>query len=92
MVTGARIAIGPAGIVPFLSEKGSALLVSQSPSQEAWHAASEAILEEAHFRTSKHRATAEYRQEMVRSQLVKVLAKAAERAEGGKAIPEGVGQ
>jgi CO/xanthine dehydrogenase FAD-binding subunit len=44
-----------------------------------------------HPRTSKYRATAEYRQEMIEVLLRRVLPLAAQRARTGEAIPEGVG-
>jgi CO/xanthine dehydrogenase FAD-binding subunit len=53
--------------------------------------AADLALEEVKLRTSRHRATAEYRAEMIRNQLPKTLAKAAERAKTGQAVPEGVG-
>ena len=53
--------------------------------------AAEVALAEVGLRTSRHRATAEYRAEMIRSQLPRTLAKAVERAKAGRAVPEGVG-
>ena len=42
-------------------------------------------------RTSKYRATAEYRREMIEVLLRRVLPLAVQRARTGEAIPEGVG-
>ena len=44
------------------------------------------------LRTSKYRATQEYRVAMIRTHLPDILARAAERAATGHAILEGVGQ
>lgn len=90
-IAAARVALGPAGPTPFLAEKTMAYLIGQPATPETFAQAAEIMLEEARLRASRHRATAEYRAEMIRSQLPKTLAKAAERARTGQAIPEGVG-
>ncbi len=91
LVTAARISIGPAGPTPFLAEKTMAFLTGQPATAETFAQAAEVALAEVKLRTSRHRATAEYRAEMIRGQLPKTLAKAAERAVTGQAIPEGMG-
>lgn len=90
-IEAARVAIGPAGPVPFLAVRTMASLVDRTASADTFEAAAEAALGEATLRDSPHRATAEYRAEMIRTQLPKTLAKAAERANNGHAEPEGVG-
>lgn len=91
LVTAARISIGPAGPTPFLAEKAMAFLTGQPATAAAFAQAAEIALAEVKLRTSRHRATAEYRAEMIRGQLPKTLAKAAERAATGQAVPEGMG-
>jgi len=90
-VTAARISIGPAGPTPFLAEQTMTFLTGQPATTETFSQAAEMALGEVKLRTSRHRATAEYRTEMIRVQLPKTLAKAAERALTGQAVPEGVG-
>jgi CO/xanthine dehydrogenase FAD-binding subunit len=90
-IAGARIAIGPAGAVPFVAQETMAYCTGKCAGPETFAGAAEAALQEARFRDSKHRATAEYRREMVKTELVKTLARAAERARTGTAEPEGVG-
>jgi carbon-monoxide dehydrogenase medium subunit len=91
LITAARVTIGPAGPTPFLTEKTMAYLTGRPPLPDVFAQAAELALEEVKLRTSRHRATAEYRSEMIRTQLPKTLAKAAERAKSGQAVPEGVG-
>ena len=91
LVTAARVSIGPAGPTPFLAEKTMAFLTGQPATAETFAQAAEVALAEVKLRTSRHRATAEYRAEMIRGQLPKTLAKAAQRAVTGQAIPEGMG-
>jgi CO/xanthine dehydrogenase FAD-binding subunit len=91
LVTAARVSIGPAGPTPFLAEKTMAFLTGQPATAETFAQAAEVALAEVKLRTSRHRATAEYRAEMIRGQLPKTLAKAAERATTGQAVPEGMG-
>jgi CO/xanthine dehydrogenase FAD-binding subunit len=90
-ITTARVTLGPAGPTPFLAEQTMAYLVGQPAVTDTFTRAAELALAEADLRSSRHRATAEYRAEMIRAQLPKTLAKAAERAKTGQAIPEGVG-
>ncbi|MBU0679370.1 MAG: FAD binding domain-containing protein [Verrucomicrobia bacterium] len=90
-VESVRISIGPAGPTPFLAEKTMAFLAGKKSSDAVFAEAASVASKEASLRTSKHRASSEYRHEMIRVQLPKVLAKAAERARTGKAAPEGVG-
>ncbi len=90
-ITAARVTSGPAGPTPFLAEQTMAYLADKPATFHTYTVAAEVALEEANLRTSRHRATAEYRAEMIRVQLPKPLAKAAKRAQTGRAIPEGVG-
>ena len=91
-ITSIRISLGPAGPVPYLAEPAMELLMGETASPDQFGSAAEAILSSVPLRSSKHRATREYRAEMIRTHLPVILARAAERARSGQAIPEGVGQ
>jgi carbon-monoxide dehydrogenase medium subunit len=75
-----RIAVGPGGAVPFRARKAEAFLVGKPYSDETFKAALEALIEEVKFRTSKMRATSEYRYHLVKSLLKDTLDTAWERA------------
>lgn len=79
-VLDARVAIGPAGRTPFLATQTMDFLSGQPATPETFALAARVALGEAHLRTSRHRATDEYRAEMIRILLPQALAKAAERA------------
>lgn len=64
MINQVRIAVGPAGPTPFRAQHAEQVLTAQNYRPEIIRAAQEALLAEAHFRTSPHRATAEYRQHL----------------------------
>lgn len=91
VIESCRIAIGPASKVPFLAVETMKFLAGQPPTSDTFAKAAEVALEEVQLRTSPHRASAEYREEMIRVQLPKTVAKAVERAQSGQAVPEGVG-
>ena len=81
-----RISLGPAGPVPYLAEPAMDLLKGGQAGPDQFQAAAEAVLASVSLRTSKHRATREYRTEMIRTHLPMVLARAAERARSGQAL------
>jgi CO/xanthine dehydrogenase FAD-binding subunit len=85
-----RICIGPVRPVPCRAAATEASLRGQSLAQALDHCVAAA---QAEFspRTSKHRATAEYRVEMIEVLLRRALPLAVQRALTGTAIPEGVG-
>ena len=91
-ITAARISLGPAGPVPYLAEAAMEVLTGGPAVTEQFDQAAEAVLDSVTLRTSKYRATQEYRVQMIRTQLPLILARAAERARSGHAKPEGVGQ
>ena len=91
-ITSIRISLGPAGPVPYLAEPAMELLMGATADLHQFNAAADAVLASVPLRTSKHRATREYRAEMIRTHLPIILARSAERARSGQAIPEGVGQ
>jgi CO/xanthine dehydrogenase FAD-binding subunit len=82
-VVDAVIAIGPAGPLPFRATGAEALL-TQAPAanDEAIAVAVAAAQAQAQLRTSKHRASKEYRHEMVGVLLRRVLHTAINRARG----------
>jgi carbon-monoxide dehydrogenase medium subunit len=59
-----RIAVGPSGPVPLRILSAEKSLVGKAPSPEVLACALDSLLKEAHFRTSLHRATAEYRRNL----------------------------
>ena len=90
-ITAVRISLGPAGPVPYLAEPAMDVLMGGPVSPEQFDKAAEAVLASVQLRTSKYRATREYRAEMIRTHLPLILARAAGRARSGHAVPEGVG-
>jgi len=77
----AAIAIGPAGPIPFRATEAEAALTRAAQFDEAAvEAAIAAAQAQARLRTSKHRATKEYRHEMIAVLLRRVLNRAVERA------------
>jgi carbon-monoxide dehydrogenase medium subunit len=75
-----RIAVGPSGPVPLRMSAAEKVLRNQSPTPEVQALALDAMLKEAHFRTSLHRATAEYRYHLAGILLQEALSKAWQRA------------
>jgi CO/xanthine dehydrogenase FAD-binding subunit len=88
-ITSIRIALGPAGPVPYLAESAMDLLTGAPAGAKQFEAAAEAVLAAATLRTSRYRATREYRAAMIRSHLPLVLASAAERARSGRPLAAG---
>jgi len=75
-----RIAVGPGGAVPFRARKAEGILAGTPFSDETFKSALEALVEEVKFRTSKMRATSEYRYHLVKGLLKDTLGTAWERA------------
>ena len=75
-----RISVGPSGPVPRRMKKAEDVLRDQIYCDEIVDLAYEALLDEANFRTSRHRATKEYRQQMVGVLLEDVLENAWQKA------------
>jgi carbon-monoxide dehydrogenase medium subunit len=78
-----HIAVGPSGPVPRRMTQAEAALRGNPPDDAHIERAYQAILEQASFRTSRHRATKEYRQHVVGVLLRDVLTTAFERAGAG---------
>ena len=68
------------------------VLVGAPATPQQFAKATEAALSDMNLRSSKYRASREYREEMVRTHLPRIMARAAERAATGHAEPRGVGQ
>jgi len=75
-----RIAVGPGGAVPFRAKKAEAFLAGKPYSEENFKSVLEILVEEVKFRTSKMRATSEYRYHLVGTLLKDTLETAWERA------------
>ena len=75
------IGMGPVGPMPWIAEPAIEVLTGSPPSQEACAAAADAILAEVTLRTSKYRATRDYRTTMIRTWLPVIIDRAVQRAE-----------
>jgi CO/xanthine dehydrogenase FAD-binding subunit len=80
IITAAGISMGPVGPVPWFAEPVAAALVGGTTSTEQYEKAAEVALDSVTLRSSKYRATSEYRATMIRTYLPIILARAAERA------------
>jgi len=80
IIASASIGMGPVGPVPWFAESVAAVLVGGTTSAEQYEKAVDVALDNVTLRTSKYRATEEYRTAMVRTYLPIILARAAERA------------
>lgn len=74
-----RISLGPVAPVPYRSRVAEEALLGVVAGNAAYQQAVEAALAECHPRTSKYRATSEYRLEMIRTLLPKALETAVAR-------------
>ena len=74
-----RIAMGPAGPKPFRARAAEEVLRTQPMDEQVGSRAVQALLSEARFRTSPHRATLEYRREMADVLLAETLSQAWQR-------------
>lgn len=79
-LTDIRMAVGPSGPIPRRMHSAEEVLRQQVPSKDFRTQAVEALRTEAHFRTSSHRATAEYRQHLAGVLLEEALSSAWHRA------------
>lgn len=82
------IAAAPVAPTPFRCQRTEAFLVGKPATVETIEAAIEPLLNECRPRTSPHRATAEYRTEVLPVLLRRTLGKAIERATTGVVVPE----
>lgn len=79
-ITAASISMGPVGPVPWFAEPAAEVLIGGPANQEQFEKAVAIVLANVTLRTSKYRATEEYRSAMIRTYLPLILASAAERA------------
>ena len=79
-ITAAGISMGPVGPVPWFAEPAVDVLVGKPPSSAQFEKAADITLQHISLRTSKYRATAEYRETMIRTWLPAILSTAAQRA------------
>ena len=79
-ITAASISMGPVGPVPWFAEPAAEVLVGGPANHEQFEKAVAIVLANVTLRTSKYRATEEYRSAMIRTYLPLILARAAERA------------
>ena len=86
-----RVCIGPVAKVPARAAAVEEALRGQAAGDEAVERAVEVAHQTLSPRTSKYRATKEYRQEMIEVLLRRVLPLAVQRARTGEAVPEGIG-
>jgi carbon-monoxide dehydrogenase medium subunit len=87
----ARICLAPVGPVPMRASAVEAAIVGHPTNEATLQKAIDVALTEIQPRTSKYRATADYRREMIAVLLRRSLPLAAQRARTGEAIPEGIG-
>jgi CO/xanthine dehydrogenase FAD-binding subunit len=90
-VEAARLAMGPAGPVPLRAQQAEAVLSGRIFDEAVLDEVVGALWTEAQLRTSPHRATADYRREMVAVLAGRALRLAVQRAETGVIVPEGIG-
>ena len=79
-IANVRIAVGPSGPVPRRMTQAEKVLQNSPLTEEYIALAFDAILDQANFRTSRHRSTSEYRQHVVGVLLEETLTIAFERA------------
>ncbi|MBZ0299306.1 MAG: FAD binding domain-containing protein [Anaerolineae bacterium] len=86
-----RICIGPVGSIPARASEAENALRGQVMDDETIQAVADIACQTLHPRTSKYRATADYRVYMIETLLKQALPLAARRAQTGIAQAEGVG-
>ena len=82
------LAVAPVAPTPFRCQQTEAFLTGKPATSESIEAAVAVLLSECKPRTSPHRATAEYRKEVLPVLLRRTLSKAIERAKTGEVVPE----
>lgn len=87
----ARICIAPVAPTPIRVTEVETALAGQPINEQTLEHAIQVAWDTLKPRTSKYRATADYRREMIAVLLRRTLPLAAQRAQSGQAIPEGVG-
>jgi carbon-monoxide dehydrogenase medium subunit len=82
------LAVAPVAPTPYRCQQTEALLTGKPATSESIEAAVSTLLGECKLRTSPHRATAEYRKEVLPVLLRRTLSQAIERAKTGEVVPE----
>jgi CO/xanthine dehydrogenase FAD-binding subunit len=90
-IESARISIAPIGPTPARSTDVELALEGKPATLASIDEAAALAQATLHPRTSKYRATDEYRKEMIAVLLRRTLPLAIERAQTGEAVPQGVG-
>lgn len=83
-----RLALGPAGPTPLRAARAEAYLTGIPLAPEVLPQLADLVLQDARLRTSPHRATADYRRELILPLLQRALTLAVRRAATGQATPE----
>jgi carbon-monoxide dehydrogenase medium subunit len=86
-----RIGLGPAGPTPMRAADAEAHLVGRKLRQEVLDEVSLRTLTEAKLRTSKHRATQAYRQELIGVLVQRNFGIVSQRIHQTEVVPEGIG-
>lgn len=82
------LAVAPVAPTPFRCQQTEAFFMGKPATSESIEAAVEVLLSECRPRTSPHRATGAYRQEVLPVLLRRTLGKAIERVKTGEVVPE----
>jgi CO/xanthine dehydrogenase FAD-binding subunit len=82
------LAVAPVAPTPFRCQQTEASLTGKPATSESIERAVAVLLSECKPRTSPHRATAEYRKEVLPVLLRRTLSKAIERVKTGEVVPE----
>ncbi|MBI5928815.1 MAG: FAD binding domain-containing protein [Chloroflexi bacterium] len=86
-----RLSIAPIGPTPARATEVEAVLTGQPANDATIESAIDTAVKILKPRTSKYRATGEYRREMIAVLLRRTLQLAVQRAQTGQAVPEGIG-
>ncbi len=87
-IVAVTLAVAPVAPTPFRCLQTEAFLTGKPATAESIEAAVAILLSECKPRTSPHRATAEYRKEVLPVLLRRTLSKAIERVKTGEVVPE----
>jgi CO/xanthine dehydrogenase FAD-binding subunit len=80
-ISAVRISMGPVGPVPYLANTAMDSLIGHAATDAAFAKAAAAALGSVSLRASKYRASHEYREQMLRTFLPVILARAVRRAQ-----------
>ncbi|HZY43279.1 MAG TPA: hypothetical protein VFF70_00895, partial [Anaerolineae bacterium] len=87
-ITKIAIAAAPVAPTPFRCTQTESFLKGKPANSDSIELAIEVLLSECKPRTSAHRATAEYRREVLPVLLRRTVGKAIDRAKTGEVVPE----